>query len=120
MQIQELMQKLDLTEAEAKQLIADDAAIDKGADLFPLSKEQKQAEKKMRAAGRAPTAYKFTKRERKADKDKREIIQCIDDALCCLVDNVEVINPERELLLEYNDKKYKVILSAPRSQKEVL
>lgn len=117
MQIQELMQKLDLTEAEAKQLITDDAAIDKGADLFPLSQEQKKAEKKMRAAGRAPTAYKFTKRERKADSDKREIIGLLLDRLDEY--NPIVVNPEREFVFIYNDKKYKIVLSAPRSQKEV-
>ena len=118
-QIQKLMDTLDLTEAEARQLILDDQAIDKGAKLFELTDEQKAVEKSMKQADRklnAVNAYgKKTTRTRKADNDKREIIQCIDDALCCLVDNVEVINPERELLLHFNDKKYKIVLSAPRS-----
>ena len=118
-QIQKLMRTLDISEADAKQLILDDKAIDKGAKLFELSEEQKAVEKAMKQADRkknAVNAYgKKVTRERKADNDKREIIQCIDDALCCLVDNVEVINPERELLLYFNEKKYKIVLSAPRS-----
>jgi hypothetical protein len=112
MKIEELMQKLDLTEAEAKQLIADDMAIYKGVDLFPLTKEQKQAEKKMRAAGKAPTAYKFTKRERKADNDKQHLINLLTEAVGT---PVEIINAEREFTFIFNNKKYKVVLSAPRT-----
>ena len=110
--IQDLMKKLDLTEAEAEQLIADDLAIEKGADLFPLSKEQKQAEKKMRQAGKAPTAYKFTKRERKADNDKQLLLHLLAESVNC---PVEIVNAEREFTFVYNDKKYKVVLSAPRT-----
>ena len=62
--LQHLMKTLDLTEEEAKQVIADDDAIDHGADLFALSPEQKKVEKKMRQADRKPTAYKFAKKER--------------------------------------------------------
>ena len=107
--------KLGLTDAEIKQVLEDDKKIDKGEKLFELTAEQKAVEKKAKNAGTRTTVYQFKKRERKADNDKREIIQCLDDALCCLVDDVEVINPEREILFIYNDKKYKVVLSAPRS-----
>ena len=48
------------------------------------------------------------------DKDKSEIMQAIDDALCCLVDNVEERTNDRELFFLYNDKKYKIVLSCPR------
>ena len=74
----------------------------------------RQASKTARQADRTPTVYNFQKRERKVDNDKREIIQTLDDALCDLVDDVEVVNPEREILFTYNDKKYKIVLSAPR------
>lgn len=117
-QIIKLMRALDISEAEAKQLILDDKAIDKGEKLFELSEEQKAVEKAMKQADRkknAVDAYgKKTTRERKTDNEKKEIIQCIDDALCCLVDNVTVINPERELEIVYNDRKFKIVLSAPR------
>lgn len=111
----EAMRKLGMSEAEITDILESDKRIDRGEKLFELDPELEKGAKKARQADRKPTAYNFQKRERKADNDKREIIQCIDDALCCLVDNVEVINPEREILFIYNDKKYKVVLSAPRS-----
>ena len=110
----EAMKRLGMSEAEIADVLESDKRIDKGEKLFELTTEQKQAEKKAKGTG-TRTVYNFQKRERKTDNDKREIIQCIDDALCSLVDDVEVINPEREILFIYNDKKYKVVLSAPRS-----
>lgn len=109
------LRKLDLTDEEIFDVIQADREIDHGGDPFPQTAEQKKVTKSMAQADRTPTAYKFTKRERKADNDKREIMQVVDDALCDLVDNVEVTNPERELLFFYNGKKYKVVLSAPRT-----
>ena len=112
------MKKLGFSDSEIKDVLEADARIDKGEKLFELTDEQKKAEKKARGTKtKAPTVYNLQKRERKADSDKREIIQCIDDALCCLVDDVEVINPEREISFLYNDKRYKVVLSAPREKK---
>ena len=107
------MRKLGMTEQEIADVMECDKQIDKGAKLFELNDEQKQVAKKMSGTG-TKTVYQFQKRERKADNDKREIIQTLDDALCDLVDDVEVVNPEREILFTYNEKKYKIVLSAPR------
>lgn len=114
------MKKLGFSDSEIKDVLEADARIDKGENLFELTAEQKKAEKKARMTGqkkKAPTVYNLQKRERKTNNDKREIIQCIDDALCCLVDDVEVINPERELEFFYNEKRYRIILSAPHKEK---
>lgn len=116
----EAMRKLGMTEEEIADVLKCDAEIDHGENLFELTAEQKKAEKKARMTGqkkKAPTVYNLQKRDRKTDNDKREIMQCIDDALCCLVDDVEVINPERELEFFYNDKRYRIILSAPYKKK---
>jgi DNA repair ATPase RecN len=107
------LRKLGLNDAEIADVLESDKRIDQGEKLFELTAEQKQAEKKAKNSG-THTVYNFSKRERKADNDKREIIQTLDDALCDLVDYVEVVNPEREILFTYNDKKYKIVLSAPR------
>lgn len=109
------MEKLDVTEAEARAILADDAKIDKGEKLFELSKEQKQAEKSMRAAGRTPTVYKFTKRERKADPDKRFLIETLELALSPFAEEVETTNLEREITFVYKGRKYKIVLSCPRN-----
>ena len=114
------MRKLGMSTEEIADVLKCDAEIDHGANLFELTAEQKKAEKKARMTGqkaKAPTVYNLQKRDRKTDNDKREIMQCIDDALCCLVDDVEVVNPEREISFLYNDKRYKIVLSVPREKK---
>ena len=117
-QIAHLMKTLDLTRAEAIEVINADKAIDKGAKLFELSEEQKAVERTMKQADRkknAVNAYgKKVTRERKTDNDKREIMDCINEALSQIAE-IEIVNPEREILLHFNEKKYKLVLSAPRS-----
>lgn len=113
--IQKLMEVLDITEDEAKRLIADDEAIDKGEKLFELSQEGKQIEKKMRQADRKVDAYgKATKRERKADEDKAFLLNELFKAILPICDTYEIANGEREFSFTYHEKKYKVVLSAPR------
>ena len=111
--------KLGLTDEEIKQVLADDRRIDKGEKLFELSAEQEREAKKARNVGRAPTAYKFTKRERKPDEDKKVLCQTMIEALieAGMVDNstLHIENIEREFLFKHNGRKYKVVLSAPRS-----
>ena len=109
------MDTLNLSEEEAKQLLRDDDAIDHGQDLFPLTSEQKKVEKKMRQADRKVTAYKFPKKERKANEPKRTLIQILTTAVTdngC--ENLEILNQEREFLFTFEGVKYKVVLSAPR------
>ena len=114
-QIEKMMKNLDLTREEAIQLIEDDKRIDKGEKLFSLTKEQEKASKEARSTGtKQPTAYKFNKRERKADNDKQHLIHLLTGALENEGCEVEITNKEREFLFMYNDKKYKVVLSAPR------
>ena len=113
--IKTLMEVLDISEDEAKQLIADDEAIDKGEKLFELSQEGKQVEKKMRQADRKVDAYgKTTKRERKADEDKAFLLNELFKAILPICDTYEIANGEREFSFTYHEKKYKVVLSAPR------
>ena len=107
---------LGLSAEEVAEVLADDAKIDKGEKLFELSKDQAKASKKARSVSRTPTIYKFDKRERKVDNDKRHLMKVLENAVCGLAEDlVEVVNVEREMLFTYNGKKYKVVLSAPRS-----
>ena len=121
--IKDLMCALRISREEAIQVIEDDKRIDKGEKLFELTADQKAVEKKMRQAPRTAEA-KPPKRERKTDNDKRFLIDSLVWALTTdienagdnvLAQNVEIVNPEREFLFTYNGKKYKVVLSAPRS-----
>lgn len=113
-QVKMLMEKLKISEAEALQVIADDKAIDKGAKLFELTDEQKKTAKQATNAKRGPTVYQFQKREKKADADKGFLLNELFNAILPICTTYTVINAEREFEFVYNDKKYKVVLSAPR------
>lgn len=110
------MKTLNITEAEARQMIADDEAIDHGADPFPLSAEQEKASKKARGTG--TRAYTFTKRERKADNDKRFLIDLLERSLNGTVCKMTKTNPERQIDFVYNDRNFRIVLSAPRTPSE--
>ena len=113
--VQKLMQVLGVSEEEAREILATDKAIEQGADPFPLTDAEEKASKEARRAEQDKATRKQTARAKKVDAEKLEIMQVIDDALCDLVDNVEVINPERELVCHFNGRKFKITLSAPRS-----
>ena len=115
------MKTLGITREEAIQLIADDEEIDRmtrTSDIDgDLTAEQRKSAKKARQADRKPTVYKFgtTKRKRAENTGKRflidEIKKCLENAGA---DNLEVTNPEREIVFMSEGTKYKIVLSAPR------
>lgn len=117
-QIKRIMEGLRCSEEEAREIYQADQAIDKGEKLFELSAEEKKASKQARQAPRKPTAYNFdtSKRQRKADNEKAEVVEILRDAL--LADgarNVAMTNPEREFTFEFKGRKMKIVLSVPRS-----
>lgn len=109
--------KLGLTDAEIQQVLADDKRIDKGEKLFELSAEQEKASKQARQADRKPRVYDLDntggKRNKKADNDKSEIMLKLLD--CFNEYEPQVINAEREFTFTYNERKFKITLSAPRT-----
>ena len=115
------MNVLGITREEAIQLIADDEEIDRmtrTSDIDgDLTAEQRKSAKKARQADRKSTVYKFdtTKRKRAENTGKRflidEIKKCLENAGA---DNLEVANPEREIIFMSEGTKYKIVLSAPR------
>lgn len=115
------MSTLGITREEAIQLIADDEEVDhmtRTGDIDgDLTDEQRKSAKKARQADRKPTVYKFdtTKRKRAENTGKRflidEIKKCLENAGA---DNLEVTNPEREIVFMSEGTKYKIVLSAPR------
>lgn len=108
-------QKLGMSEQEIAELAETDKRIDKGERLFELTAEQKQAEKKAKSAGK--TVYNFSKpRVKKEDNDKRFLIEILENAV---KENggevVEITSPEREFAFTFNGKKYKIVMSVPRT-----
>lgn len=103
---------LGMTEEEAKQVLQDDDEIAHGADLFPLTPEQEKASAQARRAERKKDA-KPRERKRKEDAEKRELIDSIVQNL--IADNVIVTNPERQIDFDYHGRKFRIVLSAPRT-----
>ena len=103
-------EKLGIKADEIAEIEATDKEIDRGAKLFELPDDLKAGAKKARQADRKPTERK--PREKKIDNDKLFLMDCICRAIPAETD---CPNPERECLFTYNGKKYKIVLSCPRS-----
>ena len=96
------MLALGCSEEEAYEVIEADRKIDKGEKLFELDQAPRKANTTQ------------TKRERKEDTDKRFLIAEIAKALAeC--DKMEITNPERQIDFEFSGRKFRIVLSAPRS-----
>ena len=119
-QIQKMMKNLGLTEQEARELLADDAKIDKGQKMaFDLTPEQEKNAKKARATGtKKPTAYKFENRKRKENTEKRDILKALFELAEDCWDNAVLVNPERQVDFHLNGNHYSITLTCHRPQKE--
>ena len=114
--IQTLMENLGCDYETAKQVVLDDERIDKGEKLFEQTAEQKANSKKYRQGDRKPTVYKLDKRERKADADKRQLIALLCASVGEVADNEPTVtNIERQIDFEFRGRKFRVVLSAPRT-----
>ena len=103
-------EKLGIKADEIAEIEATDKEIDRGAKLFELPDDLKAGAKKARQADRKPTERK--PKEKKIDNDKLFLMDCICRAIPAETD---CPNPERECLFMYNGRKYKIVLSCPRS-----
>lgn len=110
------LKKLGLTDEEIAEVVETDKRIDKGEKLFELPKELEQGAKKARFAGNC-NGYTKTAREKKVDEDKKHLINLLFDGINdnTKADKFQIINAEREFIFEYKNKKYKVVLSCPRT-----
>ena len=114
--INNLMKKLDCTAEEAKEILMDDDDIDHGiAKDFDLSAEKlKEANKYSKTGTRkAPTAYKFEKRQRKENPTKAGIIQYLFECLTDY-DNVVISNKERQITFSTGGENYELTLVQKR------
>ena len=124
----EAMKKLGLSEKEIQELIAADAAIDKGEKMpFDLTEEQAKEAKKYTKAGtkKAPTVYKLDnaegKRSRKENPTKAGIIAEIAKFLAenseNACENVEITNKERQIAFKIGENAYELTLVQKRKPK---
>lgn len=114
------MDILKISYEEALKVVEDDDIIDAGGRCDweeEMTPEQKKVSRKARQADRTVTAEK-AKRTRAEDTDKRELMSALESLAREMGETVEVTNPERELELIYNGRKFKITLSAPRGSKK--
>ena len=109
--IKTLIEKLGCDEETAKDVIECDKRIDKGEKLFDLPEELEKGAKKARMSGNT----KGYTREKKVDEDKRFLVETLELALSPFAEDVKIANPEREMTFTHKGKKYKIVLSCPRS-----
>ena len=123
--ISNLMKKLDCTAEEAKEIIMDDYDIDHDVKKdFDLSAEKlKEANKYTKTGTRkAPTAYKFEKRQRKENPTKRSIVAELAAFLrensenAC--EDVEITNIERMIAFRVGENRYELTLIQKRPPKK--
>ena len=114
--IQNYMKKLDLSREEAEQMWQDEQED----NLPELTAEQKAVEKEMLRADRKKEETP-RKRERKPDENKRLLINALVDCLLNAppdeMEDVSIINPEREIEFRYCGDRYRLTLSKPRKEK---
>ena len=124
----EAMKKLGLSEKEIQELIAADAAIDKGEKMpFDLTEEQAKEAKKYTKAGtkKAPTVYKLDnvegKRSRKENPTKAaiiaEIAKFLEENSENACENVEITNKERQIAFKIGENCYEFTLVQKRKPK---
>lgn len=107
------MQNLGMTDEEIADVLECDKRIDKGEKLFELAETEKADSRKARQVARIPKPQ--TNREKKEDADKKFLIETLELALDGFAEKVNIVNPEREMTFFYKDRKYKIVLSCPRS-----
>lgn len=125
-QIANLMRVLGITEEEAKQVIADDKAIDRGERMpFDLPPDKEKEAKKMANCGtrKAPTVYNFdtSKKKRKENPTKSgiiaEIAKFLEENSENACQNVTITNAERQITFTIGENSYEFTLVQKRKPK---
>lgn len=108
------MVTLGLTREQAIDLIKNDLEIEKGKKMFELTKEQQTESKKARIVDRKPGGN--NKKSNNVNEQKKFLIEEIAAALNeGGAADINVTNDEREIIFNFENVKYKIVLSAPRS-----
>lgn len=119
-QKEKLMRLLDITEAEAEDIIATDKAIDKGERVyFDLDPETEKQAKKLINVETHKKSTEKTVRTRKENPTKANIITEINQFL---IENgyemVEITNKERQIAFKVGENDYELTLVQKRKPKK--
>lgn len=115
------LQGLGMTEAEAVETVLYDDEVEHDRPTeFDLTKEQAKVAKQYTSVDtkKRKPEYTFTKRERKPNEVKRELIKIFQQALDSAEIDNNVSNIERQIDFEYEGKQFSVTLTEHRPKKQ--
>ncbi len=126
-QKEKLMRILNVSAEEAEKIIADDKAIDKGEKLFELTDEQKKVAKKMSNFDsknrKKPMVLDLKQpKNRKENATKSgiiaELVTFFSENSQFSVENLEILNKERQFTFKISDETYEITLIQKRKPKK--
>lgn len=115
---EKLMKILNISEAEAKELMAYDKKVESGkATEYDLTAEQKKVASDMAKTG--TRVYNFTKKkEKKVNEIKVDLINHLAEQLVNFgVEHLTLINTERQIGFSIGDNDYELTLTQKRKKK---
>ncbi len=116
--IELFMKNLGLTYEQAVDLLADDKQVDRMTSAKQwnddLTEEQKKVVKQSKNVSKGSTGKQTSPRERKIDDDKKLLIAEIANFLQTLGAETEIENDQKIIRLVFNERKFKLDLSATR------
>ena len=124
---------LNVSRAEAEEIVAEDERIDRltmgelkeecGAEAWAVMKEmtstgeRKTAENQPKTGKKAPANFKFDTKPKKKDDEKEDFIAKLAEMLGNVVENVEIANPNREICFKIGENEYSLTLTKHRKPK---
>ena len=127
---------LNVSRAEAEEIVAEDERIDRltmgelkeecGAEAWAVMKEMtstgerktaKTAENQPKTGKKAPTNFKFDTKPKKKDDEKADFIAKLAEMLGNVVENVEIANANREICFNIGENEYSLTLTKHRKPK---
>ena len=124
-QTEKIMRLLKCTKEEAEDVIATDKMIDRG-ERTPYDLDPEKEKEIIKAfvntkTKKAPTVYKFDKRERKPNATKGSIItelaKFLENESENAVSNLNIVNAERIIAFSIGDDNFELTLTQKRKPK---
>lgn len=123
-QLERIKTGLKCSDEEAREILAYDKAVDKGEMTpYDLTPAQNEIARKYAHTGtrKTPTAYKFTKRERKPNATKggiiAELAAFLTDQSENAVTDLVITNAERQIAFTIGENRFELTLVQKRKPK---
>ena len=119
--IARIMKGLHCDRSEAEDVYNYDKKIDRDEKTeFDLTPEQQKVARTFTKTGtrKTPTTYNWSKRERKENLTKAELIAKLADFLSDKVDDMNITNKERQIAFNFNNESYELTLVQKRKKKQ--